>query len=164
MPKSLKTNQSVWTKVFRRLVQQLKTDPEFKRVVGIENLRSWEGVAGDKDPFAAPGAKPVVRLTPQPRGVDWYSEDSQAGTLYVLVEMCVQSLCIDDVADLYDLVVAALRPGNGSLMQELIALGAETGEIVFSDPAFDPQPGTDAEGYFLASGHFQLKLIRSVNP
>jgi hypothetical protein len=162
MPKSLKTSLSVWTRVFRRIVQQLKTDPDFRRVVA--DFRSWEGVPGDKTPPNPNVGAPFVRLTPQPMGVDWYSEDTQAGTLYVLVEIVVSSLCVDDVADLWDVVVQALRPGNGTLCRDLIAVGAETGEIVFSDPAFDPQPAAESEGQFSATGRFHLRLLRSVNP
>jgi hypothetical protein len=80
------------------------------------------------------------------------------------VELAVQSLCIDDIADLYDLIVQALRPGNGTLALDLVGLGAETGEVVFSDPAFDAQPGADPEGMFMATGRFQLRVVRLVNP
>src|SRR5689334_8906350 len=100
MPKQLKTNPSVWTKVFRRIIQQLENDPDVKRIVGLQNLRSWKGIPGDKAPFEPSQNAPVVRLTPNPSSVDWYSPDMQAGTLYVLVEMAVPSLCVDDIADL----------------------------------------------------------------
>jgi hypothetical protein len=164
MPKSLKTNQCGWTKVFRRIVQQVETDADIRRVVGVENVRSWKGVPGDKMPFAPTDKAPVIRLTPQPRNVNWYSPDSQIGTLFVVVELAVQSLSIDDVIDLYDLVVQCLRPGNGTFWQDLVALGAETGEIVFSDPAFDAQPGAKPEGAFFAVGQMQLRVVRPVNP
>src|SRR3954451_5340931 len=133
MPKTLKTNVSVWTKVFRRLVQQLESDPEIRRVVGVDRLRSWKATPGDKAPFQPALGAPVIRLTPRPSGVDWYSPDVQAGTLSVLVELAVMSLCIDDVADLWDLLVIAVGPCQGTLAQDLIALGAETGEAFFCD-------------------------------
>ena len=163
MPKSLKTNPSSWTRVFRRIVQQLETDPDVRRVVGVDRLRSWKGVPGDKAPFMPSTGAPVVRLTPQPRNVDWYSPDSQAGTLTIVVEIAVMSLCIDDVADLWDLVVQSLRPGDGGLARELVSLGAETGEITFSDPAFDPRPDAEPEGLFQATGRFQIKILRCLN-
>jgi hypothetical protein len=164
--KSLKTNASVWTKVFRRIVQQLETDPDVRRVVGVDRLRSWKGVLGDKTPFVPTGSAPVVRLTPQPRNVSWYSPDTQAGTLYVLVELGVGSLCIDDIADLWDTIVQAVRPGatnaqGGSFTQDLVALGAETGEIVFGDPAMDARPEIEGEGQFFATGRFELTLLRT---
>jgi hypothetical protein len=169
MPKSLKTPSSVWSKVFRRIVLQLENDATVRRAVGIDNIRSWKGVDGDKSPFEPKPNAPVLRLTPQPRNVDWYSPDMQAGELWVQVEMGLVSLCIDDVADLWDVVVNAIRPGvldtAGHLFAlDLVALGAETGEIVFSDPAFDPQPFAEPEGCFFAAGHFRLRMLRSVNP
>jgi hypothetical protein len=164
MPKSLKTNASVWTKVFRRLVQQLENDPDIRRVVGVDNIRSWKGIPGDSAAFAPQAGKAIMRLSPQPRHVDWYSPDSQSGHLVVIVELAVGSLAIDDVNDLYDLVVNALRPGNGTLALDLVAQGAETGEIVFDDPAFDPHPEADPQGTFYAVGQFQLNVLRSVNP
>lgn len=170
MPKSLKTKNSVWTTVFRRIVQQLETNPDVKRVVGLANLRSWKGVSGDKAPFAPTSTAPVVRLTPQPQNVEWYSPDEQAGTLAVQIEIGVNSLCLDDVVDLWDLIVGALQPGGTpipssgiSFSQDLVAVGAETGEIVFSDPAFDPQPMASDEGYFFAAGHFRLRCLRPVS-
>ena len=168
MAKSLKTPTSVWTKVFRRIVQQLETDANVRRVVG-DNLRSWKGVPADKAEFAPTSAAPVVRLTPQPQGVEWYSPDEQVGTLFVQVEIGVQTLCIDDVIDVWDLIVGALQPGGASIpvggvdfARDLVNVGAETGDIVFSDPAFNPRPDASDEGFFFAAGHFRLRLLRSV--
>jgi hypothetical protein len=167
MPKTTKTNPSVWTKVFRRIVQQLENDPDIRRVIGVDNIRSWKGVPADKAPFAPSATGPVMRLTPNPSNVDWYSPDTQSGVLSVLVEIAINSLSIDDVSDVWDLIVQALRPGNlgaPGLAQDLVGLGAETGEIVFADPALDPQPAAKPEGQFLAAGRFHLRLLRSVNP
>jgi hypothetical protein len=170
MPKSLKTPQSVWTKVFRRIVQQAENDPAVRRVVG-PNIRSWKGVQSDRTPMEPSSDAPVLRLTPQPRNVEWYSPNAQLGQLYVQVEIAVQSLCIDDVADLWDIVVQSLQPSGPALpstgisfAQDLIALGAETGEIVFSDPAFDAQPFAEPEGIFFAAGHFRLRCLRTEYP
>jgi hypothetical protein len=165
MAKSLKTPTSVWTAVFRGIVRQLENDPDIKRVIGLVNLRSWKGVAGDKAPFVPTSSAPVARLTPQPRNVDWYSADSQLGYLHVDVELAVQTLCIDDVADLWDIVVNAIRPGarnatGGPFTQDLVAVGAETGEIVFNDPAFLADIKGD-EGFFFATGQFRLRIPRS---
>jgi hypothetical protein len=94
----------------------------------------------------------------------------QAGTLAVAVELAVMSLCVDDVADLWDVLVAALVPdgpsvgGGTSFALDLMTLGAETGEIVFSDPAFDARPADEPEGYFFAAGKLHLRLLRTVDP
>ena len=52
----------------------------------------------------------------------------------------MQSLCCDDPIDLWQVLCTALfangpaLAGGVQFSQDLIALGAETGEIVFSDP------------------------------
>lgn len=163
MPKSLSTSQSVWTKVFRRIVSQLESNAEFRRVVGRDNLRTWSGnTVIDRAPFEPTSGAPIVRLTPQPGAVQWYSPELQSGILRVHVELGVQSLCVDDVADLWDLIVQSLRPGDAMFTGDLVDMGAETGLIVFSDPAFDPQPQAEPVGYFFARGFFNLTLLRSV--
>lgn len=164
MPKTLKTNPSVWTNVFRAIVKQLETDADFARVVGKDKLRSWNGSTADKAPFVPSLGSPVVRLTPMPSNVGWYSEDSQSGTLRVKVELAIASLCIDDCLDLWDLIVWALRAGNKGFALALVALGGETGEIVFSDPAVDAQPDAQPEGMFYAVGSFDLRVIRFMDP
>lgn len=168
MPKATRTPQSVWTNVFRRIVQQVKNDPEVKRTFG-GRIRSWEGTTTDKDPFTPSLGQPILRLTPQPSGVDWYSEDAQYGTLNVRVEIAVSSLCVDDAVDLWDLLVSALRPGgptvgtdNPDFAQDLVNLGAETGELTFASPAFNPNTDADSSGYFFATGGFYVRCIRSI--
>ena len=167
---SLMVPQSVWSAVFRTLVQQLRGDPVFKRVAGA-GLRSWEGVPADKAPFAPTAGQPVVRLTPYPQAVDWYGPGSQVGTLQVKVEFALVSLRIDDVLDFWDQVlIPALSPSQPyvgtttPLSQALVAAGAETGEIVFSDPTIDHQPDAQPEGQFFASGSFRLQVIRTFTP
>lgn len=162
MPKTLRTNQSAWIKVFRKVIATLETDPDFRRVVGQDSLRSWSGIPGDKAPMEPSLGRPVVRLTPNPSAVEWYDPSSQVGTLSVRVEVVVQSLCVDDCIDLYDLIEQALLPGRGTLRQELVALGAETGEIVFSDPAFDPKPEVEPDGYIVGEGRFHIRILRSL--
>ncbi len=146
-------------------MKQLKNDATIRRVVGLDNLRSWEGTSGDKAPFVPSSNAPVVRLTPQPRNVDWYSADSQGGFLHVDVELAIQSLCIDDVADLWDVIVQAIRPTalnatGGPLRDDLVALGAENGEITFNEPAFTAKIDSD-EGFFFGTGQFRIELLRS---
>jgi hypothetical protein len=164
VPKTLKVQLSNWTRVFRRIIEQLECDPEIRRVVGTDHLRSWKGVPGDRAPLSPSSGSPIIRLTPNPGDVDWYSPDTQAGLLAVRVELAVQSLCIDDVADLWDLIVSALSPESNTLCADLRTAGAETGEIVFNAPAFDPQPSAEPEGQFFAIGRFQLRVLRLINP
>lgn len=162
MPKSLNTPISAWTAVFRAIVAKLDADVAFRDVVS--DFRHWFGIDGDKHPMVPRVGSPVVRLTPNPGGVDWYDPSSQIGVLNVLVEMTISSSCVDDVIDLWDVIVSALAPADNAFCQALIALGAETGEITFHDPAITYNPENTPEGYFYGRGGFRLRVQRSVNP
>jgi len=167
--KSLKTPETNQTKVFRRIVQQLKNDPTVKRLVG-PNLRSWEGVTADKSPFAPSANAPVVRLTPNPVDEDWYSPDAAVETLWVKVELGISSTCVDDVTDLWGVLRSALLPngpsvgGGTSFGLDLAAVGAETGEIVFGAPGIAPRPEASPEGTMYGEGRFYLRIVNTVQP
>lgn len=160
--KTLKTPSSVWSRVFRRIATEVEVDPELRRVVPPRNFRSWKGVPDDRNPFQPSLGSPLIRLTPNPTGVGWYSPGEQSGTLVVKVELAIMSTCIEDVSDLWDMVVTACKPSKFQFTRDLIAEGAETGEIVFSDPAIDSNPEAGPEGFFLAIGRFRLVVIRSI--
>lgn len=162
MAKTLKGPSSVYSLVYRRIVKQLRTDARFRTAVA--DLRVWDGSSSDSAPMAASTGKPTVRLTPVPQMGAWYSADTQVSTLVVHVEMVIASYCVEDVLDLWDELVNALRPGNGTLAADLVALGAETGEVVFSDPSYDHNREKKDSPYWDAIGQFKLDVLRSVNP
>jgi hypothetical protein len=166
VPKTLATKSSVWSAVFRRIVLQVTTNAPVLRIVSADRIRSWAGSPTDGQPLKPAEGRPMVRLTPSPRGVDWYSPDMQKGWLDVVVEVAVQTYCVDDPIDLWDLVVDALKPGaldtkgNGFAL-DLVALGAETGEIVFADPVVDTGIGSEPANIMVATGKFTLAVLRT---
>jgi hypothetical protein len=161
--KTLDTNASNFTKVFRRIVSQLHHDDRFRGIVGKE-LRSWDGSDRDRQPATPSEGQPIVRLTPIPSGVAWRDESSQVGTLNVRVELFIAGTCIDDVNDLWDTIVTALRPADEKFTKALKDLGAETGEILFATPAVDATPEKLPDGQMIGMGSFQLAVWRFVNP
>ncbi len=165
--KTLKINDCVWTVVFRAIVSHLERDREFARVVGKERLASWKGLPGDQTPDAPSVGRPIVRLTPMPSGVDWFTPDSQSGMLSVLVELDIATMCVDDCANLWNLISDALQPGTlegtTKFSTILVNAGCETGEILFSNPGFMIKAGADAEGYFATQGTFQVRIILPMN-
>jgi hypothetical protein len=162
VPKTLKGPSSVYSHVFRRITKQLESDAKFRSAVS--DLRSWKGQPSDSAPLTPSTGKPIVRLTPRPQAGTWYSPDTQESTLVVDVEMVIASYSVEDVLDLWDELVMALRPGNGTLAQDLVALGAETGEILFSAPAYDHKREQKDSAYWDATGQFQLHVLRTVSP
>lgn len=161
--KTINTVASNFTKVFRRIVAQLHHDNRFRGVIG-GGLRSWDGSDVDRQLATPSLGKPIVRLTPIPTGVTWLDESSQVGTLGVRVEIFVAGTCIDDVIDLWDAIVTALRPADDVFTLALKGLGAETGEILFANPAVDAKPEKQPAGELLGTGLFQLAVYRSVDP
>lgn len=160
--KTLDINASVWSKVYRAVVQKIKTNSDVKRVAK-DRVYSWDGTLDDRADWAPSVGHPEIQLTPITTGVGWYDPSSQAGTLTVKVEIAVSSLCIDDAMDLFDAIATAVAPfGNDDFVRTLESLGAETGEIVFDTPAYDASPNTNPLGYFVATGSFRLKVIRRV--
>lgn len=157
---------SCWTRVFRQIVIQLKNNSDISSAFGAR-MRTWDGSDIDATPFVPGTGAPILRLTPQPKDVNWYSEGAQWGTLNIMVEIAVQSLNIDNLVDLYDLLVSALLPdgpssvlGNPNFRMDLVQQGAENGEIVFAEPAFDPRPAKQPVFVFLAFGRMYIKVIR----
>jgi hypothetical protein len=167
MPKTLATRPSVWTAVYRRIVRQLTTDPALKNL--SVQWRTYDGNPNDRQPLTPTFGKPIVRLTPKPRSVDWYSPDLQRGWLDVECEIAVATESADDPIDLHDYIVQAVRPGatdsqGNPFALDLAALGAETGEIIFHAPAFADSPAGQPSGILIAVGVFTLAIMRPVNP
>lgn len=162
MAKTLKGPSSVYSLIYRRIVKQLRTDSRFKTAVA--DLRTWDGSPSDSAPLTASTGKPLVRLTPVPQSGQWYSADTQLSTLCVHVELVIASYCVEDVLDLWDELVQALRPGNGTFAADLVALGAETGEIVFTDPSYDHNREKKDSPYWDAIGQFKVDVLRVVSP
>ena len=159
MAKTLKGPSSVYSLVYRRIVKQLRTDSKFRSAVA--DLRVWDGSPSDGAPLTASTGKPMVRLTPVPQSGQWYSADTQSSTLCVHVELVIASYCVEDVLDLWDQLVEALEP-DAAFAADLVALGAETGEVLFSDPSYDHNREKKDSPYWDAIGQFKINVLRSV--
>lgn len=158
---ALKTKTYPWVAVFRLITDQAEADPDLSRVLG-PRLRSWKGTEDDKLPLTATEDGPVMRFTPRPRAVARYDPLTEYGPLDVLVELSVLSLAIDDVLNLWGTLCDALTFRDEAWRQALVAAGAETGEIAFTDPAYDPRPDAQPLGVFNAAGVFTLTVLRSI--
>jgi hypothetical protein len=161
MASTLKLVQYPWSVVFRVITDHAELDPQLSRVLG-PRLRSWKGEEGDKAPLTATEDGPVMRFTPHPRSVSRYDPLTEYGPLDVLVEFSVLSLDITDTLNLWGAVCDALTFRDEAFRMALVDAGAETGEIVFGTPAFDPKPEAKPEGVFNAAGVFSLSVLRSI--
>lgn len=164
MPKTLDINDCVWTAIFRAIVRQVTTNKPVLAVVSADRIRSWEGKPTDPTPLVPVQGRPMIRLTPSPRSVAAFSPDTQEGFLDVVVELAVLTYCVDDPINLWFLLTTALKPNaldalGNTVRQNLVNAGAETGEILFSDPAVDTSIGSEPGNIMVAVGKFSLAVL-----
>lgn len=153
--------------IYRRIVDQLQADPVLARIFG----RRWDVGYAQKD-FCKPAAlgdDPAVRLTPRMSSQQWYSPASHAGQLVVQVDFWLPGNArgfgdVLRVMDCWEAVEDVLyspdKTKRQAFKQDLMRLGATTGEFLVSQPAatFPGDPGTLAN-----VGQVQLEIKRNLN-
>lgn len=149
--------------IFRMIVQRMRTDP----ILGgaVKTWMVWGSDPIDRS-AATLGMVPALRLTPQIGPSDWYSPSDHVRALQIKVELYVGGIDADDCLNLWELIEDAFYPPNdraGELAWEaaLVAAGAETGQIKFSQPA--SIQGAD-ENQFMCIGMMQLDVIKTLAP
>lgn len=150
-------------RVFRRICQQLTTDPVLRNVVKTWDV--WDGSPDHADANLA--VAPMVQLTPQLGGVDWYSPDAQAGLLVIAVRANIDTYDACDCLDLWEAFELAIYPPDAArrnaFEQELRGcpdLCCETGQITFSQPLSIQDA---ANGQFLLTGKMTVNIVRPFN-
>jgi hypothetical protein len=153
--------QGVRSQVYRRIVEQLKTDPTLANVIKV-----WDVNLCEPSPQSVVTASPILRLTPLLGPVGWYSPDAQFGPLQIRYEIGVQTNDVNDLLDIQEVVERAIYPFNDRAKQlafekALVDLKAETGQITFSQPASVQR---EENGSFYCVGMMQIDVIRPFNP
>lgn len=143
-------------KVFRAIVDVLRTNPAIERVIRKGAFRAWEGTPTDAQPFSIEHA-PAIRLTPATNADSFATPDSMKGALLINCEILLKGSNVDDLFDLWWAICKALYPADrderSRLATRLQNAGARSGLAEFSQPAFDPQP----DGALLA-GQGQIRI------
>ena len=152
--------------VYKRIVDQLKTDPILSTVVKTwfvwtENPKY--GLLGQTEP-----EMPALKLTPQLGPGAWYSPDAQAGDLNIAVELGVNTYHAGDCLDFQDAIERAVYPFNDrskqlGFEQQMRNVGCETGQITFTQPA-SIQQIDNAAGLMVCLGVMSVRIIRAFNP
>lgn len=144
------------TKVFREIVSILRADPVISRTIRKDCLRAWEGAQADAKNFSVEHA-PAMRLTPGTGGDDFATPDSMKGALLINYEILIRGTNADDLFNLWWAMCLALYPADpiarSQLALRLQNAGARSGLVLFTQPAFDPDP----DGVFIA-GIGQMKI------
>lgn len=143
------------TAVFRAMETIVRQNAIFNRVVKPDNFRTWEGHPRDSKPFDQSHA-PAMRWTPMNTGEQFRTPELISGDLLINCEIIIRGTCCDDLTNFWWMLSRCFYPaagGNQPNIQTLVAAGARSGLVFFTQPAFDPGP----DGVFLA-GQGQLKI------
>lgn len=147
--------QSERAAVFRALARILRADPVLS--AAVKTWISWEGEPADARDLAL-GMAPAIRLTPTGAGDDWKSPNTVVGPLFVNCEMLTAGFNVDDQANLWRAIAAAIYAPTGTTFEaiqaQLRAAGAYPPSPEFTMPAFDPKPESN---YCL--GYAQIRIM-----
>ena len=143
------------TAVFRAMETIVRQNAIFGRVIKPDRFRTWEGHPRDIKPFSYQEA-PCMRWTPMNGPEQFRTPDMQVGPLFINCEIIIAGSCSDDLTNFWWMLERCFYPGQpttNSILQTLNQAGAFTGEVFFTQPAFDPGP----DGVFFA-GQGQIKI------
>jgi len=133
--------QSERSAVFRALALILRQDPMLTATV--RTFVDWSGGPNDNNPPTL-AMCPYLRLTPTGSADEWASPATHVGALYINIEMMVAGYAVDDLADLWRAVIAAIYDPQGTTFAAVQAAlrdaGAYPPSPQFTMPAFDPKP------------------------
>lgn len=133
-------------RLFRVLDAVIRADPTVKAAVKV--FRSWQGHATDKNPPTS-GQLPFVRLTPRASPEQPWAPETQIGTLFIDVEIVVESFCSDDIMNLWYAIQLSVNPPTAAVKNPLVKrlqdAHAHKGLVYFSAPAFDKDGGADGQ-------------------
>jgi len=159
--RSLDLNVSPRVAVFRAMESIVRADTTMSRVMKPRSFRTWQGIPDDSKEFNIELA-PCMRWTPSNMGEEFSSPDQMRGWLLINCEILTRGSCVDDMQNFWYALERCFYPSTGlaarnAIIQTLNQAGGRTGLVLFSQPAFDPDP----DGVFFA-GAGQLKIEISV--
>jgi hypothetical protein len=148
--------QSPRDSVYRAMEKIVRNNAIFQRVVKPSSFRTWNGKPDDAKEFTF-NIAPALRWTPMNTGEDFKTPDSMAGDLLINCEILLPGTNVSDLTNFWWMLARCFYPGgagNSANQQALMAAGARSGLVLFSQPAFDPSP----DGVWLA-GQGQMKIV-----
>lgn len=148
------------TLVFRRLIQFAQANKPLMTLIRPTSWYTWDGDTDNGNPFAS-GAMPLIRLTPQGRGVTPITPVRQASPFGIMVDLAVNSFHIDDLLNAWWLFEKALFPGDGSnaLLNAMQGVYPETYDINLESPAVSPQVNEANAEFLRASATLTVQLL-----
>jgi hypothetical protein len=163
---ALDLDDSNETKVFRRLVAILQADPTLARLVRPRSWFTWTGAPNEAAEFAS-GEAPAIRLTPVPGPDGWFGPEGMVNVLSVNLEIALNSTNADDLLNFWQAIRRAFYPRDHAaqlaLHQSLRDAGAETGLVMFSAAANDPNQAARRDGMTLAAAQLKIRVLKTLN-
>ncbi len=154
--KQLDLPQSPRDAVFRTMEKIVRTNATFQRIVKPVSFRTWQGNPEDAKEFTFEYA-PAMRWTPRNTGEDFKTPDTMAGDLLIDCELLITGTNCSDLTNFWWMLTRCFYPSNLAGRQANVLTlqnaGARSGLVLFSQPAFDPDP----DGVFF-TGRGQLKI------
>ena len=142
--------------VFRAMETIVRNDPTMQRILKPHAFRTWAGSQNDAKQFNIELA-PALRWTPQNTAEEFSTPDTMRGWLLINAEILIRGNCSDDLLNFWFAMERAFYPstltGRNANVLTLQNAGARSGLVLFSQPAFDPDP----DGVFFA-GAGQIKI------
>ena len=160
------------TRVYRKIVAQLRTDPVLE-AAGIDWI-PWDGSTKHVNPLTV--RRPTIGLHPSLGPMRITSEDAQTGDMEIVVRMCLPgSFDACDCLDLWTAIEQAMYPFNEREKQMAFQASlvncsgagsdAEIGFVRFDRPAsIEAQFQDGAFAQFVCNGSMSISIQRSINP
>lgn len=155
--------RGVRSAVYRRIVDQLRTDPVLSSVV-----KTWRTHDRQEPDLDNASALPALQVELQLGPVAWYSPDSQFGSLQIRYTAYLDATGPDalDALDFQEAIERAIYPFSDrskqlKFEQAMRDLKCETGQITFGQPA---SPVGEQGGIVQCVGVMQVNVIRPLNP
>jgi hypothetical protein len=147
------------TLLFRALVDRIQADKDVKSVV--KTFKSWTDEPADRADIFAVGVMPAVELYPGGGPDNYATPDTMIVDLFVDVILTTAGLRIDNCQNLWAALVRSFRPKDdvvaaNAFRNRLVGLGAETGLVRVTRPAFCSKPDAANAAYFVASGQIAV--------
>ncbi len=155
--------QSPRDAVFRAMETIVRSNSTFQRLVKPVSFRTWQGNPEDAKEFTIEYA-PAMRWTPRNTGEDFKTPDTMAGDLLIDCKILIKGTNCSDLTNFWWMLTRCFYPSDlPSRQANILSLqnaGARSGLVLFSQPAFDPDP----DGvYFTGRGQIKIEIQSQIN-
>jgi hypothetical protein len=154
--------------VFRLMEGIVRENAVFRRIVKPSSFRTWSGRPDDAELFTT-GMAPAMRWTPVQGPETFWTPSTITSSLMINCEILLNGTNVSDVSNFWWMLVRCFYPAQLGLAQQIRqtlinsggAGGAKSGLVMFSQPAFDPQP----DGKWLAAqGQISIEVRTTIDP